>query len=195
MKRILPIASVSLLLTLVASCQSPTTSPGSSQGSGGTTTPAVNQSIKLYDANKNFIGYVTSSNAEVVTVYTSAGYFVSLTWVGTLTEGEIYFTGANGSGSPFSICLIAYPPSGGLETTMNGQPYVAQSVDSDGIAIPDLSITTYQSYYNGVTITNQSPAQSLSTTTEAVPLKQTQLSTVGLPSSFPLSLPLQLEFQ
>lgn len=110
------------------------------------TAPLVNRSVLLKDAKGATLGYVAETSASAVTVFTISGYFVSLSWDGTLTDGTCWYTGAEGTGTPFTIA----PETDrlfGFSVSISGKPYVAAEVDGNGRAVADRSITGFQSYH------------------------------------------------
>ena len=125
-------------------------------------------------------------------IFTSTHYFVTLHWDGTLFDSLFYCTGTNGNGTLFTFGIVG--KQYGWSGAMNGQIYIPSSVDSNGFGSSDSTITSYQSIvYTGV-ITNFGAVDSIPSTEVAIPIKQAPLSTVGLPSTLPLTLPLTQVF-
>lgn len=145
----------------------------------------------LKDANGNALGYVTETTADSVTVLTSKNYFVSLTWNGALTDWTCWYTGANGAGTMFYIAADTEKLLG-FAISVNGQAYVAASVDASGCAVPNSSISGFQSYYSGNgTIRNATgtvPPGHI-----AYPLEPISFEYIGMPAS--ISVPRELVFQ
>ena len=181
--------AIPIILTL-ACCTAPDSNGTATQNVGGTT--AINKSEVLKDGNGIVLGYVTDANSFEVTVLTSQGFFVTLTWKGIMPDNVGYYTGANGTGTLFYISLSSnYYNLLGFTISLNGQVYVAASLDSSGFAIADASITGYQSFYMSGSITNAT--STVPATESAYSLKAASLADIGLPSS--CALPLQLVSQ
>ena len=169
----------------------PATTPATPEPAPRIIPPAVNTSTQLRDANGNFLGYVTESGSESVELYTPKGYLVSIDWQGTLLDGFALFTETDGAGTMF-VQWSRDHALRGYVTVVNGKPCVAASTTGDGFAVADPGITSYQSYYFGGTTANLAATPVLEQYS-AYPLKQVQLSDLGLPSSIPL--PMQLVSQ
>ncbi len=182
MKGIVYVSVVVLVIGLsIAGCANPMKSPNS--GNAG-----VNKSVVLKDANGVNLGYVVFAYSYGVEVYSSKRYFVELGWDGSFVDGDPYFTGPNGTGTIF---ITNTSPFFGAVVMVSGQPYVALSVDANGLAIPDASITGYQSEYWNNVLTNST--SSLSAGEIAYDLKAATLADIGMPSS--IALPMQLVSQ
>ena len=177
------VLSIILIALGFAACQMP--------GATGGPNSAVDKSLKLMDGNGNFVGYVIGTSTSGVGIYTSKGYFFGYGWDGLPGDGQVYFTGANGTGTKFSRASGGYEILG-LVTMMGGQPYVAAAVDELGGAVSDPSIVSYLSEYWDEAVHNYSP-QPLNTYDVAIPLKQATFADIGAPSSIPT--PLHLVFE
>jgi len=151
----------------------------------------IDGSVVLKDANGAALGYVTKTSAAGVTVFTSKSFFVTLEWSGALADGVCWYTGAHGTGKMFYIA----PQTAdllGLETSVSGRPFIAADVDASGFAIPDSSITSFQSYYSGNGIVTNASG-SVPSGHVAYSLKGATLEDIGLPS--PIAALSQLVFQ
>jgi hypothetical protein len=173
-----------IIILVIAGCSMNATSQSGK-------TPFVEKSVMLKDANGNALGYVTETTADSVTVLTSKNYFVSLTWNGALTDWTCWYTGANGAGTMFYIAADTEKLLG-FAISVNGQAYVAASVDASGCAVPNSSISGFQSYYSGNgTIRNATgtvPPGHI-----AYPLEPISFEYIGMPAS--ISVPRELVFQ
>ena len=108
--------------------------------------PVISTATELRDAQGVFLGYVVSSNADGLEVFTPKGYLVSMSWAGTLQDGIALFTEPSGKGTVFVQWSNAYPLQGYV-TVIKGKPYIAASLNAEGNAVADPGITSYQSYY------------------------------------------------
>jgi hypothetical protein len=149
--------------------------------------PVISTTTELRDAQGVFLGYVVSSNADGLEVFTPKDYLVSMSWAGTLQDGIALFTEPAGGGTVFVQWSNAYPLQGYV-TVIKGRPYIAASLNAEGNAVADPGITSYQSYYfDGTTI--DLPATPVLGSYGAYPLQQAKLADIGVPSS--VSLPLK----
>jgi hypothetical protein len=189
-----------LVMVSLASCSSPSAQTPSAPQPGTPAAPppaprnappAVDTSTRLVDANGRSLGYVMSSSSSGTDIYTPKGYFVSIDQNGALQDGIALFTGADGTGTMF-FQWSKDSVLQGFVTSINGHPYVASSVDANGIAVADPGITSYESYYFDDSITNV-PATPVLAPYDAYPLKGAQLADIGLPSA--MALPLRLVSQ
>jgi hypothetical protein len=149
--------------------------------------PAISTATELRDAQGVFLGYVVSSNADGLEVFTPKDYLVSMSWAGTLQDGIALFTEPAGKGTAFVQWSSAYPLKGYV-TVIKGRPYIAASLNAEGNAVADPGITSYQSYYfDGTTI--DLPSTPVLGSYGAYQLQPAQLSDIGVLSS--VSLPLK----
>ncbi len=155
--------------------------PQKSGRPGGGASPLVSASVLLKDARGAVLGYVAETSAAGVTVFTSKGYFVALGWNGALLDGTCWYTGAKGSGTPFSIADES-DRLFGFSVSIKGAPYVAATVDASGFAVPDPSITGFQSYYAGAGVAADA-AGTVPAGHVAYALKPAAPADIGLPSS------------
>ena len=183
---------------ILASCTQPnsqTPPPAPVDNTSAAAAPAprilpsrIDESTRLLDANGTLLGYVTSSSAASIDLMTLKGYSVSIDWNGALLEGIALFTEPDGKGKIFfqwGRDTRCREPS----RAVNGQPWVAASVDGNGFAVEDPDITSFQSYFIGGTLSNV-PDTPVLAPYGAYPLKQVELADVGLPST--MALPLQI---
>lgn len=154
--------------------------------------PAPVKSMKLYDGNAVPVGWVTSCDANNISLFTANGYFAHLAWDGTAVDTYAYFTGADGSGTMF--IYMSASTYGKFVVSANGVLYAPTNLDEFGNAVGDSKITEYQSFYT--------PASGLSNTQGVVapgslpvPMGIVTEMQIGLPASLPLSLPLELRFE
>jgi hypothetical protein len=173
----LVLAAVSSLLLACPFTMAPQKSGYSGRGAA----PLISTSVLLKDARGSVLGYVAETSAAGVTVFTVKGYFVSLGWNGVSMDGTCWYTGIKGSGTPFSIA----PDTDrlfGFSVSINGRAYVAATLDASGFAVPDPSITGFQSYYSGAGVVT-SAAGIVPPGHAAYALKLVRPEDIGLPSS------------
>ena len=179
----------------VASLQGPAgvTGPQGATGATGAigATGATGNATQYFlkDNNGTLLGRVLLETAINFSILTSAGYFCYFYRDGSPSGlFTVCATGLNGTGQLF----YSYPyPASKQISVVNGQPYIAQAYDSNGLAVSDPAITSYSSYWDGKTWTNYA----VNTGSPSYPLRLAQWSEVGLPSLWPLSLPLQVVSQ
>jgi hypothetical protein len=195
MKKVtLPLVLLSLFM--FGACQSSEGDSGSAGNTGNPGDPGtgvVNKSIKLNDANGNFIGYVVSADSSQLYIYTDKNYLVNLLWNGTFSGDTVYYVDPQGDGLPF----VALEDDAGCyyaKTVVlaNGKYLVPRDVDVNGYATSDASITSYKSFasksggiidYDGNLLGNS----------VAIVLVETTRAAVGLPAT--ITLPLKLVFE
>ncbi len=156
----------------------------------GSQSDVVNRSIEATDANGVFLGYVIDLDVVNIKLWTSKGYYLAMHWDGTVLNGSCFWTGPNGTGTPYGV-TNADGPTVGFAVPTGGTFYVAASLDSNGFAVTDPTVTSYESYWTPAGVVNY--AGTLKSGDLAVRLKQVPVSDVGLPSS--IASPVKLVFK
>jgi hypothetical protein len=191
-----------ILLTALSACSiaqpAPTTSnTGESPSPSPSADPVFAKSAKLYDANDVFLGYCAKSDETGLTVYSSASYFYTLRWNGQIEDTAIGFTGPDGSGNPIYIssALAGYCFCGKTAKRAGNAFFSFKSVNADGSAASDASITAYRSFYipSIGSITTLASDESLGADYDVYALVTIDRAAVGIPAS--ITTPLKLIFE
>ncbi len=163
----------------------------SDDGSDSSESEVIAKSMKAYDANGSFLGYCTYASGYFLFMYSQNGYFYSINWDGSFTDGGLYYTGQNLTGTAFYAYLDSYAIKAKTVFSVNNVLYTYVDSNSDSLADINASITQYQSVYSGGTTTNYETPYELSTFGySAFSVQTITKSTAGIPSSIttPISL-------
>jgi hypothetical protein len=189
---------VLLSLFMFGACQSSdsdSSSAGNPGNPGDPGTGVVNKSIKLNDANGNFIGYVTELSEITLSVSTSKNYLVRMDWHGNILENKsyLYFKNVAGVDKMFILYNNYTLIYGKFVVPYNGKIYIPSMLNADGFVEDDTSVTEYTSYYNGTSIITPASPVAVTASQVVVTLAEAQRSDVGLPAT--IALPLKPIFE
>lgn len=155
----------------------------SGDGGGGDTT-ATSPRILAQDASGTELGKVTSAYGSVLTISTSTGHFVTLSWEGNISDTVLYFQSTDCTGAPHvssdkSLRQTAYQYQGTI--------YDFKTLDASGLATP-VTKTLNSDYY-----TTCSDNSGFAAPADYVELKATTMTGIGLPAT--IQSPVTLVFE
>lgn len=156
-------------------------------------TGIVNKSIKLNDADNNFIGYVTSADDYKLWVFTSKGYMCRLAWDGSVGNNYFRYTEADGKGTIFvTEETLSFLAKNIYYNYFDKKYYIPAEENSSGFVVSDSTIKESKSrVYEDAVIKNET--SQLYDNQIAIRIKEITRAEVGLPET--IKLPLKLKFE
>lgn len=145
MKRI-TMTLLSLFLFFGCDVTGNNSSPVSTNNNG---TTIVGSRGKIHDSNGVFIGYATSLTSDSITVYTTKGYLIMLSWDGAINTDSTYYATTDCTGIAYDIREVI-PPSKAIVYNSHSD-LLTYIPDTNGLAKPSSitrdAINSYYDYY------------------------------------------------
>ncbi len=152
-------------------------------GATGATGPAGSGGVQLVDGANNVLGKVLSATRSSITIVTSTGHLLVMSWDGTVPNGQIYYQGSGGnlcSGTAFLNSGNSTPASIYAKTLVWSGSLASFMVPASA---PQSNGTVLSAAMSGITGIDNPACGTSSSTQHAWQLQTITPALVGLPAT------------
>lgn len=160
-------------------------------GTTGATGPAGSGGVQLVDSASNVLGKVLSATRSNITIMTSTGHLLVISWDGTVPNGQIYYQGSGGnlcSGTAFLNSGNSTPASIYAKTLVWSGSLSSFMVPASA---PQANGTVLSAAMSGITGIDNPACGASASTQHAWQLKTITPALVGLPATITAPLVFQ----